>query len=428
MSQFSLSRSLGNLATSAITNSVSNAIFGKKGSGGSSDYSSLAQTFNLGPLGIKNLRYPLDVEARPGLGNQGHYIQFFINQQTRSELEVINKKGYNPTTSGQGFVGYSQKNDRKIQRHVNSVYGGNSSDYFIDGTKHLDVKSLTKNTISNAAALITETANSAVRGAKQEFHDINMNNPRNYRDKSTVYVKRQATKKLNTAISMYMPTGVKSTYGANYQDSTIGQGAAFGANLYTDIMNGKKVMSAIGDAITKDTIPAVTEALILQGLKLAANFPGLEGAADVRGMITGNVVADRLELAFRNIDKRTFEYTFKMLPKSLEEANMVHDIVKAFKKHMSASFKNGNRSGKTLVVPDTFEIMYMYHTGENEYLHKISECVLTKVDVTYGGDRYKTFSKVSGGDKKGAPPVETYMSLSFSELELISRERIEEGY
>ena len=424
MSQFSLSRSLGNLATSAITNSVSNAIFGKKGSGGSSDYASLAQTFNLGPLGIKNLRYPLDVEARPGLGNQGHYIQFFINQQTRSKLEVISKKGYNPATSGQGLVGYSQKNDLAMRRHVNRTYGGDMSNYAIDGAKYLDANTLVKNTISQTAEAIT----GVVKGAKQEFRDVNLNNPRRYGDKSTVYVKRQATKKLNTAISMYMPTGVKSTYGADYQDSTIGQGAAFGANLYTDIMNGKKVMSAIGDAITQDAVPAIRDAAILQGLKLASNFSSLEGAADVRGMIFGNVVADRLELAFRNIDKRTFEYTFKMLPKSLEEANMVHDIVKAFKKHMSASFKDGNRSGKTLVVPDTFEIMYMYHTGENEYLHKISECVLTKVDVTYGGDRYKTFSKVSGGDKKGAPPVETSMSLSFSELELISRERVEEGY
>ena len=104
---------------------------------------------------------------------------------------------------------------------------------------------------------------------------------------------------------------------------------------------------------------------------------------------------------------------------------MVHDIVKAFKKHMSASFKEGNRSGKTLIVPDTFNIEYMYNGGKNQYLHQISECVLETVDVSYGGDRYKTFAAVEG---KGAPPVETTLSLNFAELELISRERIEEGF
>tara|TARA_R110002096_G_C14009710_1_gene668869 strand:- start:130 stop:480 length:351 start_codon:yes stop_codon:yes gene_type:complete len=116
-----------------------------------------------------------------------------------------------------------------------------------------------------------------------------------------------------------------------------------------------------------------------------------------------------------------------MLPKSREEADMVHEIIKAFKKHSAPSFKNGNRSGKTLMVPDTFHIEYMYsgnNNPENTYLHKISECILESMDVTYGGERYKTFP----GNEKGAPPVETSISLTFKELELISRERIEEGF
>ena len=92
---------------------------------------------------------------------------------------------------------------------------------------------------------------------------------------------------------------------------------------------------------------------------------------------------------------------------------------------MSASFKDGNRSGKTLIVPDTFNIQYMYDDNENQYIHKISECVLKTVTVSYGGDRYKTFQGVKG---RGAPPVETSISLAFAELELISRERIEEGF
>ena len=33
-------------------------------------------------------------------------------------------------------------------------------------------------------------------------------------------------------------------------------------------------------------------------------------------MKEGNVIADRLELAFKGINKRNFQYTFKMIPKS----------------------------------------------------------------------------------------------------------------
>ena len=46
------------------------------------------------------------------------------------------------------------------------------------------------------------------------------------------------------------------------------------------------------------------------------------------------------------------------------------------------------------------------------------------MSVSYGGDRYKTFE----GRADGAPPVETTMTLAFKEMELITRERVFEGF
>ena len=46
------------------------------------------------------------------------------------------------------------------------------------------------------------------------------------------------------------------------------------------------------------------------------------------------------------------------------------------------------------------------------------------MNVTYGGDRYKTFE----ADAEGAQPVETQITLNFKEMELITRERVFEGY
>ena len=405
---FSFRTAALNFGTSVLTNTISNAISRKSGRGGSYDFADLNNfSEGLGKLGMKNLRYPLDVEAAPGLGNQGHYIMFFINEQTRSELKV-GSKGAGMNASGQ------------------PMYGSTSEEALMDEVKK-QYKVNPKNSKTYGTANVID-------GSKQEealdvvvggFKNKNLNAPIAGAGESTVFVKRRATKRLNTAISMYMPTGVKATYGANYQDSAIGQGARFAADLYSDIMAGTKASDAVIDTLANDFPQAVREAAILAALKLAENVPGFQGATDVLGMATGEVVAERLELAFRNINKRKFQYTFKMLPKSREEVDMVHEIVLAFKKHMSASFKDGNRSGKTLMVPDTFNIEYMYNGSGNQYLHKISECVLETVDVSYGGDRYKTFAGVDG---KGAPPVETTLSLNFAELELISRERIEEGF
>ena len=398
MSQFSFKRSLGNLATSVATNVISNAILGRSGGRDSSDYKYLNNLY--GDLSVKNLSYPLDVEAPPGMGNQGHYIMFFINQQTRSEL----------------YVGPNMAEVFDEGRNLSEATEELSAKEMLTGTgpKYKGDSPNSRRTYNLSSAF----------KAEREFNYKNHNSPDKGAGESTVFVKRRATTKLNTAITMYMPTGVKATYGANYQDVAIGQGARFAADLYSDVMAGKEAGASVIKALSEKFPPAVREAAILAGLKLAESVPGFQGATDVLGMATGEVIAERLELAFRNINKRKFQYTFKMLPKSQEEADMVFEIVKAFKRHMAASFKDGNRSGKTLMVPDTFNIQYMYAGKENDYLHKISECVLETVDVTYGGERYKTFQ----GNAKGAPPVETSLSLNFSELELISRERVEEGY
>ena len=60
-------RTIGNLATSAFTKTLTNAITGRDGGGGKSDFADLENlSQGVGKFGIKNLRYPLDVEAAPG--------------------------------------------------------------------------------------------------------------------------------------------------------------------------------------------------------------------------------------------------------------------------------------------------------------------------------------------------------------------------
>ena len=66
----------------------------------------------------------------------------------------------------------------------------------------------------------------------------------------------------------------------------------------------------------------------------------------------------------------------------------------------------------------------MYNSNENHFLHKIGECALESMNITYGGDRYKTHA----GTDAGAPPISTTMSLTFKELDLVTREKVNEGY
>ena len=116
-------------------------------------------------------------------------------------------------------------------------------------------------------------------------------------------------------------------------------------------------------------------------------IPGLGGLREVSEMKSGNVIADRLELAFKGINKRNFQYTFKMTPKDRREVEMIRKIIFAFKSNMMPEFQGGNRGGRRLLVPNTFDIAYMYTGNQNLHLHNISTCVLENMNVTYGGDR-----------------------------------------
>ena len=47
-------------------------------------------------------------------------------------------------------------------------------------------------------------------------------------------------------------------------------------------------------------------------------------------------------------------------------------------------------TSRTFITPDVFDIKYMMSDGkENEYINKISTCVLENMNVKYGGDRYQ---------------------------------------
>ena len=141
-------------------------------------------------------------------------------------------------------------------------------------------------------------------------------------------------------------------------------------------------------------------------------------------MRDGVIFADRQELAFKGIGKRNFSFDFKMMPRSQAEADEIREIIYAFKFNMMPEYVGSTR-GNQMKVPNTFDIQYMYQNAENNYLNKISKCFLKDMTVTYGGDRYKTFDP----DSNGSPsPVMTEISLTFEEMELITRERVAEGY
>ena len=241
---------------------------------------------------------------------------------------------------------------------------------------------------------------------------------------STAQVKRSATRTLSSSICMYMPATVSASQNSKYGEHEIGAAVAGAIAAYKGYQEGQGFFNTVGeikDAITDLGLEVVVEAG-KDALDIAAK--GAKAAIDInRGMVTNN----RLEMVFEGVDRRSFSFDFKMMPKSESEAIMVDKIVNMFRFYMAPSFDGGDLQGRTFIVPATFDIEYYYAVGKrNEFLNRISTCVLEQCNVTYGGERTQFFRPTQDG--RGAPPVETSISLQFKELEIITREKIAEGF
>ena len=240
---------------------------------------------------------------------------------------------------------------------------------------------------------------------------------------STLSVKRAPTKRISSSIALYMPAQVSLSQDAKYGEVEIGAATAAAIAAYkgyTDSEGGGvgAALGAFGDAASEAGAEALKTAL-----DTAAS--GAKAAADItRGKVTNN----RMEMVFEGISRRSFSFSFKMMPKSEAEAQNVDRIINTFRFYMAPSFDGPADTSRTFIVPATFDIEYYYSGGANRFLNRIATSVLESCNVTYGGERVQFFRPTSGVNGDGAPPVETNIELQFKELEVITREKIAEGF
>ena len=398
------------------------AAFKPLGSGNGANVFDRANDIINSKYSTEMLSFPLNVaSAGNGLGNHGHYIMFFINSQQKAKLRTSGQEG------GKSIVeGRKQYN---IPKYINN-WDSASKSYKKQQKENQDLQQVNAASIKEAAAK-EEAENAAAAasggeikhyGSKKKKQEKIVGAGRVKTGGSTIRIERAETRRLKGGIAMYMPASVQVGYKADYTDTDIGGITGDALDAYNKFVEGN--YKGASEAIFR--IPeGAKDSLSNVLLSSVGALPGMGGAKEVSEMQSGEIITDRLELAFKGIQKRSFSYTFKMIPKNEREADEIRKIVFAFKANMLPEFVAG-RSGRRLVVPNTFDIQYQYMGVSNEYLHHISTCVLENMSVTYGGDRYKTFNASSKGD--GAPPVETSITLQFKELELITRERVFEGF
>jgi len=319
----------------------------------------------------KLFQYPLDL----GSTGNNHFISFFVRERKAAKVTQSNKK-----------------DAAEVAKSLDA------------GADNFDAIQLPEDESRQLAAKIQSNAKRA-QGRKHDGKSLTQ--------------KLAPTVRTKNSVAMYFPPTVTQSYNVKYNETEMGIGTVAGADIIAgftgfDANNMKKAMGAAMDGLRT----AVT------GLALSAieQVPGFAGAGAAIGIARGKVIVPKMEVTFEGVGKRNFSYTFMFTPSSQKEADEIQNIIQLFRENAAPDYSDG--LGIEMTIPNTFDIAYYTGAIENGYLHRIGECYLEKVDVTYGGDKM-TFHK---SNATGAPPTRISMQLDFKEMQTITKSLIQEGF
>ena len=321
----------------------------------------------------QNLSYPAGVE---GDDQQGHYVIFEILQQDKAKLVSF--------SDGAGIIG-------KIGDTIALEY-------------------------DKVKPSLDPTSGSLVIGDKSAVEKAQKNLVKEKftgKSSNSIQLSKKATTRIETMIALYMPPSISVKYTSRYGEQNIGAMAAAGEGAIAAFAgrNGATVGTALSGA------GAEAKSAISLGAQNAANAV-FDGAKAIVALEKGAIRTPRMELMFEGITRRDFSFEFVFIPKDESEAIEIEKIVKQFKFHMASRYTDG--TFREMEIPSMFNIRYMYKNAENTHLNKISTCALENMEVSYGSERFVAY--------EGGRPQTTKVTLFFKEMEIITKERIAQGY
>lgn len=138
---------------------------------------------------------------------------------------------------------------------------------------------------------------------------------------------------------------------------------------------------------------------------------------------SGVVPNSNLQLLFSNVTLREFGFSYKMTPRSTEEAANVRRIIRFFKEGMAAKKITGTGGGAGasfaslfLGTPDVFKLEYKSGNKDIKGVNKFKVCALQSFAVNYTAE-----NKWQSYDDESAPgqPVSLIVQMRFKEIEPI---------
>ena len=331
------------------------------------------------PLRFGTYQYPKDVFENDQLG---HYMVFYVNEQKRTKYDY----------GGGSFVpqyDFDEPTGLEAER------------------RRLDIK------------------NNKITGTSSGRGEPNLaSSERNRRAKVGIDSRTQTTRRITDSIALYLPPSVRDTTTAEYENMStglVGMFAGKGIDFARDFIN-EDFDAASAEALLAGT-DFMKEVAKRSGAAFIDALAGSDSSLALLNRGLGQADNPFMEVLFTTMGVREFTYNFNFAPRNSDETTEVQQIIQLFRFHMAPEMQTAN--SRYLTLPSEFDIHYMFKGPkgqglENDYFNRITTCVLTSVDVNYTPNGVRSFEDGS--------PTQIQMGLTFRETEILTKEKINQGF
>lgn len=175
------------------------------------------------------------------------------------------------------------------------------------------------------------------------------------------------------------------------------------------------IASRFADKV-KNNMEQIVEAGGEAVVAMATSNPKVGG---IVSKMTGTTANTRKELLFQDIPFREFSFKYQLMARSPEEMQSIESIIRVFKYHAHPELSKNEYLYR---YPAQFDIVHYFGDKVNPHMPRHTTCVLTKIDVDYGGGQQYMSVHYDGS------PVSIQLTLAFKEIAVLTKDSIAQGY
>ena len=214
-------------------------------------------------------------------------------------------------------------------------------------------------------------------------------------------------------ILLPMPQGISDENSADWGDDSLNPLAAAGLGASKEIIEGnaQKVINNLPSVLKNTAISGNGQDMVTSyfSAKAVNAFGANVSAEGLLSRSSGQVLNPNMELLFKGVMLRSFNFIFNFAPREQREAIEVKNIIRAFKKSMAARNSSGTGGGLFISSPNIFQLEYRSGNEKHPFLNTFKPCALRSMSVDYNASgAYSTY--------EDATPVHMKLILAFQEL------------